>query len=171
MINARAETLAEKPAFRAALHAPPLPDSRRRILRVAGRAGRQGGRQKSGRELPMHFHRKDNGLFAFAGLWEEWRAPDGSPLHSCTIITTDAQRRRLPPSTTGCPSSSDRKTKNFGSTIPSPNHPTFSACWPPTPPRRWKPTPSRARSMRRLWTTRRVLRLPPRLNKRGMHVS
>ena len=36
----------------------------------------------------MYLHRKDNGLFAFAGLWDEWHAPDGSSLRSCTIITT-----------------------------------------------------------------------------------
>ncbi len=36
----------------------------------------------------MHIRRKDGGLFAFAGLWDEWLAPDGSPLRSCTIITT-----------------------------------------------------------------------------------
>jgi putative SOS response-associated peptidase YedK len=36
----------------------------------------------------MRVHHRDNGLFAFAGLWDEWQAPDGSPIRSCTIITT-----------------------------------------------------------------------------------
>ena len=35
----------------------------------------------------MYFHRADDALFAFAGLWDEWHAPDGSPLRSCSIIT------------------------------------------------------------------------------------
>ena len=83
MINARAETLAEKPAFRAAL-------LRRRCLIPADgfyewQASPEG--KKTGR-TPMHIRRKDGGLFAFAGLWEEWHSPDGSPLRSCTIITT-----------------------------------------------------------------------------------
>ncbi len=83
MINARAETLAEKPAFRTALQ-------RRRCLIPAdgfyewqdAPDGKKGGR------TPMHIRLKDGGLFAFAGLWDEWHAPDGSPLRSCTIITT-----------------------------------------------------------------------------------
>jgi putative SOS response-associated peptidase YedK len=33
---------------------------------------------------------KDDGLFAFAGLWDRWKAPDGSPIESCTILTTEA---------------------------------------------------------------------------------
>ena len=83
MINARTETLAEKPSFRAAL-------TRRRCLIPADgfyewQAAPDG--KKAGR-TPMHIRLKDDGLFAFAGLWEEWRAPDGSPLRSCTIITT-----------------------------------------------------------------------------------
>ena len=35
----------------------------------------------------MHIRRKDGELFAFAGLWEEWKQPDGTPLRTCTIIT------------------------------------------------------------------------------------
>lgn len=83
MINARAETLAEKPSFRTAL-------SRRRCLIPADgfyewQAASDGAK---GGKTPMHIHFQDNGLFAFAGLWDEWQAPDGSPLRSCTIITT-----------------------------------------------------------------------------------
>ena len=36
---------------------------------------------------PLCVHRKDDALFAFAGLWDEWTSPDGSPLRSCTIVT------------------------------------------------------------------------------------
>ena len=83
MINARAETLAEKPSFRTAL-------SRRRCLIPADgfyewQDAAEGGKAA---KTPMYLHRKDSGLFAFAGLWDEWHAPDGSPLRSCTIITT-----------------------------------------------------------------------------------
>ena len=83
MINARAETLAEKPSFRTAL-------SRRRCLIPADgfyewQAAPEGVK---GGKTPTYLHRKDSGLFAFAGLWDEWHAPDGSPLRSCTIITT-----------------------------------------------------------------------------------
>ena len=83
MINARAETLAEKPSFRTAL-------SRRRCLIPADgfyewQAAPDGSK---GGKTPTYLHRRDSGLFAFAGLWDEWHAPDGSPLRSCTIITT-----------------------------------------------------------------------------------
>ena len=83
MINARAETLAEKPSFRTAL-------TRRRCLIPADgfyewQAAPEGTK---GGKIPTYLHRKDSKLFAFAGLWDEWHTPDGSPLRSCTIITT-----------------------------------------------------------------------------------
>lgn len=79
LINARAETLAEKPSFRAALR------SRRCLVPADGffewqRAG--------GRKTPYFLHRRDDGLFAFAGLYEHWRDPAGRTVTSCTIITT-----------------------------------------------------------------------------------
>lgn len=87
MINARGETLAEKPSFRTAL-------ARRRCLIPADGfyewqdALAVPGGPKKPPKTPMHLRLQDGGLFAFAGLWDEWRAPDGSPLRSCTIITT-----------------------------------------------------------------------------------
>ncbi len=82
MINARAETLAEKPAYRTAL-------ARRRCLIPADGfyEWKEADNPAEGGKTPMHFRRKDGALFAFAGLWDEWHAPDGSPLRSCTIIT------------------------------------------------------------------------------------
>ncbi|MBV9848144.1 MAG: SOS response-associated peptidase [Armatimonadetes bacterium] len=82
MINARAETLAEKPAFRTAL-------KRRRCLIPADGfyEWQEADNPAEGGRTPMFIHRKDNALFAFAGLWDEWHTPDGSPLRSCTIIT------------------------------------------------------------------------------------
>lgn len=79
LINARAETIAEKPSFKNAL-------VRRRCLIPAD--GFYEWDKTGGTRQPLHFRRGDGALFAFAGLWEEWQAPDGSPLRTCTIITT-----------------------------------------------------------------------------------
>ncbi len=84
MINARAETLAEKPAFKAAYH-------RRRCLVLADgfyewTKNKQPGAKKV--KTPFYIQLASGEPFAFAGLWESWPAPDGSPLLSCTIITT-----------------------------------------------------------------------------------
>jgi putative SOS response-associated peptidase YedK len=83
MINARAETLAEKPSFRTAL-------VRRRCLVPADGffEWKKEGEGKSARKQPLRIHLKSGEPFAFAGLWDEWTAPDGSPLRTCTIITT-----------------------------------------------------------------------------------
>ena len=81
MINARAETIAEKPAFRAAFK------YRRCLIPTSGYYEWH----KSGDErIPTYIQRADAAPFAFAGLWEEWQAPEGDQLHSCTIITTQA---------------------------------------------------------------------------------
>jgi putative SOS response-associated peptidase YedK len=80
MINARAETLAEKPAFRTALR-------RRRCLIPADGFYEwrkdPGGKTKT----PMLIRMKTGDVFAFAGIWETWHSPDGSVLPSCTVIT------------------------------------------------------------------------------------
>jgi len=83
MINARAETVAEKPAFRQAL-------ARRRCLIPAD--GFYEWRKRSrGPKQPYRIAMKDGSPFAFAGLWESWdRSADGKPVESCTIITTAA---------------------------------------------------------------------------------
>jgi putative SOS response-associated peptidase YedK len=80
-INARAETLHEKPAFRAAFR-------RRRCLVLAD--GFYEWRQEPGKKskTPFYIRLKSETPFAFAGLWENWYSPDGSQVLSCTIITT-----------------------------------------------------------------------------------
>lgn len=80
LINARGETVADKPAFRRAFE-------RRRCLvpMSAFYEWRKGG-AKGGE--PWAFRRADGDLFAVAGLWETWTAPDGGTLETCALITT-----------------------------------------------------------------------------------
>lgn len=84
LINARSETLTEKPSFRQAF-------ARRRCLILADgfyewlrSPGQKGPSQ------PYYFHRIDKKPFAFAGLWETWKPPEGELVRSCTIITCAA---------------------------------------------------------------------------------
>lgn len=81
MINARAETLTEKPSFRTAFR-------RRRCLIPA--SGFYEWRQDPGAKskTPMYIRLKTGKPFALAGLWERWESKDGSTIFSCTIITT-----------------------------------------------------------------------------------
>ncbi len=81
MNNARAETVAEKPAFRAAFR-------RRRCLVPVD--GWYEWKAEDGRKQPYFLHLREGGLAALAGLWEEWISPDGSPLESYAVVTTEA---------------------------------------------------------------------------------
>jgi putative SOS response-associated peptidase YedK len=90
MINARSETVAEKPAFRDALKT-------RRCLIVADGFYEWQPRpdRASRRKQPFHITRADGAPFAFAGLWASWHG-DGAPedgLRTCTIITTAANAK------------------------------------------------------------------------------
>jgi putative SOS response-associated peptidase YedK len=82
MINARAETLQEKPAFRTAFR-------RRRCLILADGFYEWQAQPGKKSKIPMYIKLKSGQPFAFAGLWENWSSPDGSEILSCTIITTE----------------------------------------------------------------------------------
>lgn len=82
MINARAETLAEKPSFKAALR-------RRRCLILADGFYEWQKQPTSKAKIPIYIHLASHQPFAFAGLWEMWNSIDGSMILSCTIITTE----------------------------------------------------------------------------------
>ncbi len=82
MINARAETLAEKPAFRTPL--------RHRRCLVPADGFFEWRKEPTGRKTPMYIRLKSHIPLAFAGLWDSWHSPDGSELRTCTIITTAA---------------------------------------------------------------------------------
>jgi putative SOS response-associated peptidase YedK len=82
LINARAETVSEKPSFRNAFR-------RRRCLIPADGFYEWEG-DIPGKKKPWFIHREDHSLMAFAGLWEHWVGADGSELETAVIITTEA---------------------------------------------------------------------------------
>jgi putative SOS response-associated peptidase YedK len=88
MINARAETAAQRPAFRRAFE-------RYRCLIIAD-GFYEWQPMTSGPKQPFHITRSDGDPFAFAGLWSIWHAPDGSRLRTCAIITTAANSAIAP---------------------------------------------------------------------------
>ncbi len=87
LINARAETVAEKPSFRTAFR-------HRRCLVVAD--GFYEWQRQERKKQPFYFRLQDRQPFAFAGLWEHWEAPDGKVIESCTILTTEANELLRP---------------------------------------------------------------------------
>lgn len=79
MINARSETVAEKPSFKGALR-------RKRCLVIADSFYEW--KREEGKKIPMLIKLKSGEPFAFAALWETWQSPDGKKVNSCTILTT-----------------------------------------------------------------------------------
>ncbi|MBD2041979.1 SOS response-associated peptidase [Microcoleus sp. FACHB-672] len=81
LINARAETVTQKPAFRSSF-------KRKRCLVIADGfyEWQKVGKQKQ----PYYFQMKDGSPFAFAGLWDSWQPPEGETIISCTFLTTVA---------------------------------------------------------------------------------
>lgn len=88
LINARGESVADKPSFRTAFRL------RRCLVPVDGfyewKAMGKGPKQ------PAHIHLKQGGLFALAGLWENWKAPDGTIVESMALVTTSANATLQP---------------------------------------------------------------------------
>jgi putative SOS response-associated peptidase YedK len=83
LINARGESAAEKPAFRAAM-------KRRRCLIPAD--GFYEWQAAGDRKRPFYVRAKSGAPLAFAGLWETWTGPNGEELETATIVTTRANR-------------------------------------------------------------------------------
>lgn len=81
LINARAETVYEKPSFKNAIR------RRRCLFPTDGFYEWQG--DVPGKKQAYFIHRRDDALFAFAGIWEHWLGADGSELESAAMITTD----------------------------------------------------------------------------------
>lgn len=87
MINARAESLAEKPAFRSVFR-------RRRCLLPAD--GFFEWQARAGGKQPWFITMEDGAPFAFAGLWDRWEGPEGECVESCAIVTTAANETMAP---------------------------------------------------------------------------
>lgn len=84
MINARAETLASRPAYREAYR------GKRCLIPADGFYEWQRG--EDGTKRPFRITLRGGDLFSLAGLYETWTAPDGSKLHTCAVLTTEPNR-------------------------------------------------------------------------------
>ena len=87
LINARGETIAEKPSFRDAAE-------KRRCLVITD--GFYEWQRSGGEKQPYHITLADESLFTFAGLWESWKAEDGRDVRTFTIITTEPNELMKP---------------------------------------------------------------------------
>jgi len=82
LINARAETIAEKPAFRAA--------ARERRCLIPASGFYEWTKDADGKRLPWYIRHSDSSLIAFAGVWQAWDKGE-TPLTTCAIVTTPAR--------------------------------------------------------------------------------
>ncbi|MFK9093678.1 SOS response-associated peptidase [Bacillus salipaludis] len=80
MINARAETITEKPSFRHAF-------KKKRCIVIAD-SFYEWKRHEDRTKTPIRIKLKSDELFAMAGIWEGWKSPDGKTLYTCSVITT-----------------------------------------------------------------------------------
>jgi putative SOS response-associated peptidase YedK len=83
LINARAETIAEKPAFKAAC--------RERRCLIPASAFYEWTKDDAGKRLPWYIHPSRGDMLVFAGVWQDWER-DGQSLRTCAIVTTAANR-------------------------------------------------------------------------------
>ena len=81
LINAKAETIAEKPSFKYAFQ-------KRRCLIPAN-----GFYEWDKDKQPFYFHLKEQNLFSFAGIWDKWKSPEGREVYTCCIITTTPNKQ------------------------------------------------------------------------------
>lgn len=89
LINARAETVSEKPAFRTAFR-------QRRCLVLADGFYEWQQQENKKQKQPFYFRLQDGRPFAFAGLWERWEDANGEDIESCTFLTTEANALMRP---------------------------------------------------------------------------
>jgi putative SOS response-associated peptidase YedK len=89
LINARAETVNEKPAFRSAFR-------QRRCLVLADGFYEWQQQEDKKQKQPFYFRLSDGQPFAFAGLWEHWKGADGEEIESCTLLTTEPNELMQP---------------------------------------------------------------------------
>ncbi len=82
LINARAETIAEKPAFRSAVQ------TRRCLIPADGFY--EWHREKGKGKEPWYIYPNEGELMAFAGIWQVWNGPDGARSVTCAMVTTEA---------------------------------------------------------------------------------
>ncbi len=83
LINARAETIAEKPAFRDAVR------KQRGLIVASGYY--EWTKDAQGQRQPWYITRQDGAAIAFAAIWQDWAGPDGVRLLTCAVVTTAAQ--------------------------------------------------------------------------------
>jgi putative SOS response-associated peptidase YedK len=84
LINAKAETISEKPSFKNSLK-----KKRCLVLSDGFYEWKMTGKKE---KVPYRITMRDNGLFAMAGIWDSWKEADGSMIHSFAIITTTPNR-------------------------------------------------------------------------------
>ena len=87
LINARSETIAEKPSFRDAAR------QRRCLIPASGFYEWQGPEKP---KTPYFIAPAETGIFAFAGVWQAWRQPDGEVIDTCAIVTCPANEMLSP---------------------------------------------------------------------------
>lgn len=83
MINARCESVHEKPSFRTAIR------YRRCIIPANGFFE---WKEEGGKKHPYYLRMKDGAVMGFAGIWDHWKNPDGEVLETCSILTTASNR-------------------------------------------------------------------------------
>ena len=128
-INARAETVAEKPAFRSAFQ-------HRRCLIPADGFFEWQEIANSKIKQPWYISLKSQEPMALAGLWEHWQGRDGSEIESCTIIVT-AGNELMQPIHDRMLSSYRRKSGILGWIPPKQTSKACKPCLTNTPPKKW----------------------------------